>query len=84
MQVHVGRVNISPGVPLGPAGEPPYEALFIRAPRFRRLGPGVEVLGRLGDERVLVREGRDFAATFHPELTSDLRIHQRVKEAASA
>jgi 5'-phosphate synthase pdxT subunit len=59
-------------------GEPPYEAVFIRAPRFRRVGPDVEVLARLRGEPVLVREGRVFAAAFHPELTADRRIHRRV------
>jgi 5'-phosphate synthase pdxT subunit len=49
--------------------------VFIRAPRVRRVGPGVEVLGRLGTEPVLVRQGTVVAATFHPELTPDRRIH---------
>jgi len=54
----------------------PLPAVFIRAPRIRAAGPGVEVLGRLGEEAVLVREGRVLAATFHPELTSDHRVQQ--------
>ena len=49
--------------------------VFIRAPRIERTGPGVEVLGRLGDEPVLVRQGNVVAASFHPELTSDTRLH---------
>ena len=52
------------------------EAVFIRAPRFRSLGPVVQVLGRYEEEAVLVRQGRILAATFHPELTSDSRIHR--------
>ena len=47
------------------------EMVFIRAPRIRRVGPGVRVLGVWGDEPVLVREGRVFGATFHPELSPD-------------
>ena len=47
------------------------EMVFIRAPRIRRVGPGVRVLGVWGDEPVLVREGRVFGATFHPELRPD-------------
>ena len=47
------------------------EMVFIRAPRIRRVGPGVDVLGTWGDEPVLVREGRVFGATFHPELSPD-------------
>lgn len=51
-------------------------AVFIRAPRLRALGAGVEVLARLGDEPVLVRQGRVLAATFHPEMAGDDRLHQ--------
>ena len=51
-------------------------AVFIRAPRIRRVGTGVEVLGRRGDEPVLVRQGNVAASTFHPELTSDRRLHR--------
>lgn len=51
-------------------------AVFIRAPRFERLGPGVETLSRLSGEPVLVRHGRLLAATFHPELTDDDRLHR--------
>jgi 5'-phosphate synthase pdxT subunit len=51
------------------------EAVFIRAPRFLSLGPGVEVLGRLDGEPVLVRQERVLAGTFHPELTGDSRLH---------
>jgi len=58
------------------AGEDePIRGVFIRAPRISGLGPGVEVLGRLGDEPVLVRQGRVLAASFHPELTADTRVH---------
>lgn len=53
-------------------------AVFIRAPRIRRVGPGVEVLATLGESRepVLVRHGNILAATFHPELTDDARVHR--------
>jgi pyridoxal 5'-phosphate synthase pdxT subunit len=54
----------------------PLRGVFIRAPRLVRIGPGVEVLARVGDDPVLVREGRLLAATFHPELTEDTRIHR--------
>ena len=59
--------------------EPDYAAVFIRAPRIRRAGVGVEVLARFRGEPVLVREGRVWAATFHPELTGDRRVHDRVR-----
>jgi 5'-phosphate synthase pdxT subunit len=51
------------------------EAVFIRAPRFRKLGPRVEVLARFGDEPALVREEHLLAATFHPEIAGDARLH---------
>jgi 5'-phosphate synthase pdxT subunit len=57
--------------------EIPLHGVFIRAPRVRELGPTVEVVGELGDEPVLVRDGRLLLATFHPELTDDLRVHAR-------
>jgi 5'-phosphate synthase pdxT subunit len=53
-------------------------AVFIRAPRIRRVGPGVTVLGRSGADAVLVRQGSVVAATFHPELTGDRRIHREL------
>jgi len=55
----------------------PLRGVFIRAPRVTRHGPGVEVLARAADgEAVLLRQGNILAATFHPEMTSDLRVHR--------
>lgn len=54
----------------------PMEMVFIRAPRIARLGPGIEVLARRGNDPVLIRSGRILAATFHPELSDDRRAHQ--------
>ena len=54
----------------------PMEMVFIRAPRISRLGPSIEILARRGDDPVLVRAGRMLAATFHPELSDDRRVHQ--------
>jgi 5'-phosphate synthase pdxT subunit len=51
-------------------------AVFIRAPRIRRVGPGVEVLATRESEPVLVARANVIAATFHPELTSDTTVHQ--------
>jgi pyridoxal 5'-phosphate synthase pdxT subunit len=56
-------------------GSEPLEMVFIRAPRIERVGEGVEVLARRGDDPVLVRKGSVMAATFHPELSSDTRVH---------
>ncbi len=57
--------------------EIPLRGIFIRAPRVRRVGAGVEVLGELDGDPVLVRDGRLLLASFHPELTDDLRVHER-------
>jgi pyridoxal 5'-phosphate synthase pdxT subunit len=57
--------------------EEPLRGVFIRAPRLEETGPDVEVLGRLRGEPVLVRQGRVLAASFHPELTDDTRVHER-------
>ncbi|MEO6910001.1 MAG: pyridoxal 5'-phosphate synthase glutaminase subunit PdxT [Edaphobacter sp.] len=54
----------------------PLEMVFIRAPRITRTGPGVEILASRDGFPVLVREGHLLAATFHPELSTDIRIHQ--------
>lgn len=64
--------------PVDAGAAPGLEGLrcvFIRAPRLRALGPGVEVLARVDGEPVLVRQGNRLAATFHPELTDDPRVH---------
>ncbi len=53
-----------------------FEAVFIRAPIIRSVGPSVRVLATYGDSPVLVEQGRRIAATFHPELSGDLRIHR--------
>ena len=52
------------------------EAVFIRAPRIERVGRGVEILASEKNDPVLVRQGKTMAATFHPELSSDGRVHQ--------
>ena len=54
-----------------------FHAVFIRAPRVERIGAGVEVLAAHDGDPVLVRQGRMLAASFHPELTPDARIHER-------
>jgi len=69
--------NISPGPEFQKrAGEGDVEAVFIRAPIIRRVGPGVTVLAEYAGDPVLVEQGRHLAATFHPELTDDVRVHK--------
>jgi 5'-phosphate synthase pdxT subunit len=55
---------------------PDLRCVFIRAPRLVEPGPGIEVLVRVEGEPVLLRQGRRFACTFHPELTDDPRVHE--------
>ena len=52
------------------------EAVFIRAPIIRSVGPEVTVLLKDGDDPILVEQGRHLAATFHAELTADVRLHE--------
>ena len=66
---HIARLD-----PEGLAGE--LEAVFIRAPIIRRVGERARVLARHRGDPVLVEQGRHLVATFHPELTSDSRIHR--------
>jgi pyridoxal 5'-phosphate synthase pdxT subunit len=54
----------------------PFHGVFIRAPGIDRIGAGVEVLAVHDDRPVLAREGVAYVASFHPELSGDLRIHQ--------
>jgi 5'-phosphate synthase pdxT subunit len=62
----------------------PLEMVFIRAPRITRTGPGVEVLASRDGSPVLVREGHLLAATFHPELSDDIRVHRLFLEMVRA
>jgi 5'-phosphate synthase pdxT subunit len=57
-----------------------FHAVFIRAPAVERVGAGVEVLAKVGDRPVLCRQGRVLVSSFHPELSDDLRLHQRFLE----
>ena len=57
---------------------------LIRAPRLAQLGPGVEVLARVGGEPVLVRQGLAIAATFHPELSGESPVHRLLVELAQS
>lgn len=66
--------------------EEPVEMVFIRAPIIENVGPGVEVLAECEERPVLVKQGCILAATFHPELTEDMSLHEHflsmVKQAA--
>ncbi len=64
--IHIAETTLTGG---------PLEMVFIRAPKITRLGSGVETLATLDGDPVLVRSGHVLAATFHPELSDDTRIH---------
>ena len=53
-----------------------FHGVFIRAPRIERVGDDVEILGSIDGEPVLVRQGNVLAASFHPELSNDARLHE--------
>lgn len=72
---HVARIRPEEEF-LRRAGGGELETVFIRAPIIRRTGPAVQVLARYRGDPVLVEEGMHLAATFHPELTADDRIHR--------
>jgi 5'-phosphate synthase pdxT subunit len=57
-------------------GDEPLEMVFIRAPKIVSTGKDVEVLASENGNPVLVRQGKVMAATFHPELSSDTRVHE--------
>jgi len=62
----------------------PLEMVFIRAPHIVATGPAVDVLARRDGLPTLVRQGKILAATFHPELSTDRRVHQIFIQAVSA
>jgi 5'-phosphate synthase pdxT subunit len=68
--------QIDSSIRQGLFGNSPLEMVFIRAPKISQVGEGVEVLATEGADPVAVRQGTAMAATFHPELSDDPRIHQ--------
>ena len=71
--IREGKFLISPD---GEMQESPLEMVFIRAPKIDRVGEGVEVIATEGADPVAVRQGKAMAATFHPELSDDARVHR--------
>ncbi|MGC8602925.1 MAG: pyridoxal 5'-phosphate synthase glutaminase subunit PdxT, partial [Desulfomonilaceae bacterium] len=60
------------GIPDGP-----FRGIFIRAPKVKKVGSGVNIMCKLNDGSIVaVRQGRFLATSFHPELTDDTRIHE--------
>ncbi len=75
--------QIDSSIRTGKLGESPLEMVFIRAPKIERMGSGIEVIATEGNDPVVVREGKTMAATFHPELSDDTRVHQKFLELVS-
>lgn len=80
-QVDSFAAVVDPGAAPGLEG---LRCIFIRAPRIERPGAGVDVLARVDGSPVLVRQGSILAATFHPELTGDARVHRLLIEGIPA
>lgn len=70
-QIDSAILEAETGLPGGP-----LEMVYIRAPRIVKTGPAVEVLALRDGFPVLIRQGHILAATFHPELSSDRRVHR--------
>ena len=68
--------QIDSSIRQGLLGNSPLEMVFIRAPKIEHVGPGVEVIATEGEDPVAVRQGSAMATTFHPELSTDTRVHQ--------
>jgi 5'-phosphate synthase pdxT subunit len=77
-QIHSSIETAPTSLPGGP-----LEMVFIRAPRIIEVGPGVEALALREGHPTLVRQGSTMAATFHPELSPDRRVHQMFVRIAS-
>ena len=75
-QVHSFQAQADASPAAETFGDEALPLMFIRAPRVTRVGADVSVLATVKDEAVLLRQGAIIAATFHPELTQDLRVHR--------
>ncbi|WP_394279417.1 pyridoxal 5'-phosphate synthase glutaminase subunit PdxT [Microbacterium sp.] len=64
-------------------GPDPVRATFIRAPVVASVGPSVEVLARVGDDIVAVRQGALLGTAFHPEISGEVRFHRLFLEAVA-
>ena len=72
----IRNLEVEPALQIGPEAGQPLEAVLIRAPVIVKVAPEVVILARLDGQPVLVRQGSLLAGTFHPELSSDTRVHR--------
>lgn len=70
------RESFEADVWVGAWGPPPLRSAFIRAPVITRVGEGVEVVATVEGRPVLVRQGPWLGASFHPEITGEVRLHR--------
>lgn len=71
------RESFETRLPISVLGEEPFPAVFIRAPFIEQANGSTQLLARLDDGRIVAaREGGVLVAAFHPELTTDLRLHR--------
>ncbi|MBU4265963.1 MAG: pyridoxal 5'-phosphate synthase glutaminase subunit PdxT [Candidatus Altiarchaeales archaeon] len=70
------RESFEADLEIGVLGKEPYHTVFIRAPAIDKTGKGVDVLARFEDKVVMARQRNLLAVAFHPELTSDSRLHE--------
>ncbi len=70
------RESFEAEIPIPVLGKKPFRAVFIRAPVIREVSRGVDVLAEHRGDTILARQGRYLAASFHSELTEDLRVHE--------
>jgi 5'-phosphate synthase pdxT subunit len=75
--------QIDSSIRTGKLGDSPLEMVFIRAPKIEQMGPNVEVIATEGADPVAVCQGKAMAATFHPELSDDPRVHEKFLELVS-
>ncbi len=71
-QVESFVANIS----IASIGGIPFKAIFIRAPQIVRIGKDVEILATYNGDPVMIKSGRIFASSFHPEISKDTRVHE--------
>jgi 5'-phosphate synthase pdxT subunit len=83
-QIDSFEVDLAVSFPeLGEGEQPPFHAVFIRAPLIEAVGADTQVLARLADGRIVAaQQGRLLATSFHPELTRDARFHSHFLEMA--
>ena len=83
-QIDSFEVDLAISFPeLGKGEQPPFHAVFIRAPLIEAVGADTQVLARLADGRIVAaQQGRRLATSFHPELTRDARFHSHFLEMA--